>query len=320
MSAQRLREYRIRKLKKLVDKCRIKKIKFPKNFVSISTRLADNTDSVTDDELIALTTECLQSLDSDIENSSDSSSSDSGSSSEKPPKKKSKVDNTDNEQLLTPSRSNFDPLNPYNQAWYRQQNAQTSIPSNTGAFRNVLPHQPNFGSLPHFHQEFMTPRFRHAQPHFHLRQINPSGMFPASFSTTPNDKQKVFGQNLEQPSETVEDTSGNPHLSAASTPTPSEGISSPLMASTPCDEIGENSELATQQHYDDANNEKSDKAANNQQVSQSFENGANEEKSDTPDNQEVSQSVDGTNNGNEPGNFLNNFTKLLNYYVFWNYC
>ena len=61
-----LRKYRIRKLRKLVDKCRIKNIRFPMYYVRISTNLAKNVDAVTDVELLDLTTECLQSLGSDF--------------------------------------------------------------------------------------------------------------------------------------------------------------------------------------------------------------------------------------------------------------
>ena len=65
--------YRIRKLRKLVDKCRERKIKFPKVFCDISDRLAKKPDTVTSDELDKLNVECLQSLDSGDDESSDTS-------------------------------------------------------------------------------------------------------------------------------------------------------------------------------------------------------------------------------------------------------
>ena len=67
-----------------------------------------------DDELTELTTECLQSLGSDRETSTDSNSSDS--SGEKPPRKKMKTKLA----LLSPQSSGV-PLpikNPYNQDWH----------------------------------------------------------------------------------------------------------------------------------------------------------------------------------------------------------
>ena len=83
-----LRKYRIRKLRKLVDKCCVKNIKFPMYYVRISKNLARNIKAVTDAELLELTTECLQSLGSDCDTETESSSSDS--SNEHRPSKKVK--------------------------------------------------------------------------------------------------------------------------------------------------------------------------------------------------------------------------------------
>ena len=104
-----MRKYRIRKLRKLVDKCRSKKIFFSKYFVDISSRLAKNVDTVTNAELTELTTECFQSLNSEDDSSYDSS--ESASSGDGPKRKKTKT------LYLTPSAPAFDKLNPYNVAW-----------------------------------------------------------------------------------------------------------------------------------------------------------------------------------------------------------
>ena len=109
--AVRLRRYRERKIRKLVDKCRLKNIRFPYKFVRISSKLATNIASCTDAELIELTTECIQSLGSDNETGGESSSSDSSS---EPVRKKTRV----KKSLLTPTPKRFDRTNPYNSAWF----------------------------------------------------------------------------------------------------------------------------------------------------------------------------------------------------------
>ena len=84
-SAKRLREYRVRKLKKLIDRCHKKKIKFPDNIIQLSSCFAKNTELLTDEDLIELIAECNQSLASDEEDNCDTSSD---SSRDQPPKRK----------------------------------------------------------------------------------------------------------------------------------------------------------------------------------------------------------------------------------------
>ena len=71
-----LRKYHERKIRKLIDKCCLKYIRFPQFFVAISTKVAENISNCTDNGLIKLTTECIQSLGSDNDSDRDSSSSD----------------------------------------------------------------------------------------------------------------------------------------------------------------------------------------------------------------------------------------------------
>ena len=74
-TAEKLREYRVRKLKRLVDKCHKRKIVFPDCFVELSSCFAKDPSYLNDNEIIELIAECNQSLDSDKEeNQSDSSS------------------------------------------------------------------------------------------------------------------------------------------------------------------------------------------------------------------------------------------------------
>ena len=109
--AIRLRRYHERKIRKLVDKCRVKNIRFPYKYMQISSKLAMNIASCTDAELIELTTECIQSLGSDNETGGESSSSDSSS---EPVRKKTRV----KKSLLTPMPERFDRTYPYNSAWF----------------------------------------------------------------------------------------------------------------------------------------------------------------------------------------------------------
>ena len=60
--SSKMRERAIRKLKKLVDKCCGKRIKFSNKYFDISKWLATQTDSVTDQEIHDLKSECLESL------------------------------------------------------------------------------------------------------------------------------------------------------------------------------------------------------------------------------------------------------------------
>ena len=106
----RLWMYRERKIRKLVDKCRKKNIRFPQHYVNLSSKLAEDITLCTDAELIDVMTECIQSLGSD-DSERESSSSDSLN---EPVWKKVK---TKKGGLLTPTPKSFDRTNPYNQAW-----------------------------------------------------------------------------------------------------------------------------------------------------------------------------------------------------------
>ena len=107
-----LRQRAIRKLKRLVDKCCMKWIKFSQKYFNISKRLASNPSSVTDAELMELRTECLESLEAC--NVSFSSSSTSESGQEEPLKvKKKKL----KRKSLVQSPPMYDPTNPYNVAY-----------------------------------------------------------------------------------------------------------------------------------------------------------------------------------------------------------
>ena len=110
----RLRKYRERKLRKLVDKCHCKNIRFMQYYVRISTKMANNPESCSNVELLELTTQCLQSSGSDYKPSGESSSSNSFG---EPLPKKKKI----KKAFLTPSPQSFDKTNPYNQAWSQSQ-------------------------------------------------------------------------------------------------------------------------------------------------------------------------------------------------------
>ena len=81
----------------------------------ISTKVAENISNSTDNELIELTTECIQSLGSDNDSDCDSSSSDSSGETER-----KKVKKTHTGSLLTRMPKSFDRTNPYNSMWIQQ--------------------------------------------------------------------------------------------------------------------------------------------------------------------------------------------------------
>ena len=107
-----LRQRAICKLKRLVDKCCMKWIKFSQKYFNISKWLASNPSSVTDAELMELRTECLESLEAC--NVSFSSSSTSESGQEEPLKVKKKKLKC---KSLVQSPPMYDPTNPYNVAY-----------------------------------------------------------------------------------------------------------------------------------------------------------------------------------------------------------
>ena len=85
-----MQQYKLRKVKKIVAKCRNKKIKFDKYFVNLSFELAENEDSLSMAQLEQLRVECNEALGSDY-CSTDSSSSDSSNEKKKPQRKKRKL-------------------------------------------------------------------------------------------------------------------------------------------------------------------------------------------------------------------------------------
>ena len=58
----RMRQYKLRKVKKIVAKCRTKKIKFDKYFVNLSFQLAENEDSLSMAQLEQLRVESNEAL------------------------------------------------------------------------------------------------------------------------------------------------------------------------------------------------------------------------------------------------------------------
>ena len=83
-------QYKLRKVKKIVAKCHIRKIKFDKYFVNLSYQLARDEDSLSMAELEKLRVECNEALGSDY-CSTDSSSSDSSAEKKKTQRKKKKL-------------------------------------------------------------------------------------------------------------------------------------------------------------------------------------------------------------------------------------
>ena len=81
-----MQQYKLRKVKKIVAKCRMRKIKFDKYFVNLSYQLAEDEDSLSMAQLEKLRVECNEALGSDY-----CSSSDSSTEKKKPQCKKKKL-------------------------------------------------------------------------------------------------------------------------------------------------------------------------------------------------------------------------------------
>ena len=101
-----LHEYRVRKLRALVDKCRKKKIVFPEHIISLSVQFSENPDMLSLAQIESLRSECVEALDTDEESGSSSDNNALKSSSKKKPRM----------GLLVASKLHLDPANPYNQA------------------------------------------------------------------------------------------------------------------------------------------------------------------------------------------------------------
>ena len=86
----RMRQYKLRKVKKIVAKCRSRKIKFDKYFVNLSYQLVQDEDSLSMAELEKLRVECNEVLGSNY-CSTESSSSDSSAEKKKTQCKKKKL-------------------------------------------------------------------------------------------------------------------------------------------------------------------------------------------------------------------------------------
>ena len=85
-----MRQYKLRKVKKIVAKCRSRKIKFDKYFVNLSYHLTQGEDSLSMAELEKLRVECNEALGSDY-CSTESSSSNSSAEKKKTQRKKEKL-------------------------------------------------------------------------------------------------------------------------------------------------------------------------------------------------------------------------------------
>ena len=102
-----LREYRVQKLRTLVDKCRKKKIVFPEHIISLSVQFSENPETLSLVQIESLHSECFEALDTDKESGSSGEDSTLNPSSKKKPRM----------GLLAASKPCLDPTNLYNQAW-----------------------------------------------------------------------------------------------------------------------------------------------------------------------------------------------------------
>ena len=179
--------------------------------------------------------------------------------------------------MLTPSKKEFDPLNPYNQAWTsrHQFNAATMgrftrpLSCNKLLFPVHTSHpQQQFGALPHFHPAFVQqPNVPYdANIHYHYSLLPVHQALPTNYPPqltpgvicghAPRQQQALTPHceedNLDQCAANTSFTS-TPCASEVSTPTPSEDLCSPQMSSTPVphEEMSTNSVVHASPHNDD---------------------------------------------------------------------
>ena len=105
-----MRQYKYRKLKKLVHRCRENNIKFDKKYVDLSYQFSKAKESMTFTELEELRSECQYALGSDY--SGDSSSSDSSQEKKRTQRKKkpSRLYSTHESHISTPNPYNISSL------------------------------------------------------------------------------------------------------------------------------------------------------------------------------------------------------------------
>ena len=160
----KMRLYRVRKLRVLIDKCRRKKIVFGDRFVGLSYTFSQNPDSLNNAEIESLCLECLEALQTEDE----SGSSSSNDEILQPVRKKAGI----GKGLLAPSKPSLDPTNPYNQAWQSKQHYSYATQGNfpiQGGYGEAAPHM----FSPHYHMPVPPIRFGQSTPY-----SSSSGFYP----------------------------------------------------------------------------------------------------------------------------------------------
>ena len=107
-----IREYHIRKVKNVIDKCYRRKLRFPKKYVDISQRLGLNTNMVSDREIEELQSECLEAL--SMAGKTETSSSGSGESADEARRSKTRKLKKKSPSRILPSDTSYSSNSSYN--------------------------------------------------------------------------------------------------------------------------------------------------------------------------------------------------------------
>ena len=108
----RIREYHIRKVKHVIDKCYRRKLRFPKKYVDISQRLGLNTNMVSDREIEELRSECLEAL--SMAGKPETSSSSSSESADEARRSKTRKLKKKSPSRILPSDTSYSSNSSYN--------------------------------------------------------------------------------------------------------------------------------------------------------------------------------------------------------------
>ena len=161
----RLRLSKIKKVKKLVNTCFVKKIPFTERYVEISNRLATNTNTVLDRELDDLECECVESLSLEKEVSDSSSNSEHSPNGKSSHYRRRKKDiQQESRTLMQHSHPPYSPHTPYDMCYTIDSSYNTYQPR-----RQENSRRHSGGGVRY---RAATPYYPHAQPQHHAHHYS----------------------------------------------------------------------------------------------------------------------------------------------------
>ena len=241
----RLRFSKIKHVKRLVNKCFVKKIPFTEPYVSISHHLATNTNAVSDRELDDLECECLESLSLEKEVSESSSESEHSPKSKTSHHLRRKRDGQhESHTLMKHSHPPYSYTHPYERPYSREFSYNSYDPrrysSGSSCYMGGNHYYPSAQpATPAHHYAYSSQREAPQHPYEYADNVNCGGSMRYSesdmyssydqhntatpMSSSPNPSHKPFETTQQLPSfEQLSNKMDSVHLSRGSTPdTPS---------------------------------------------------------------------------------------------------